>query len=337
MNKEQIISSLDAFEEFTRDEAITIEQLRFVESSDCFTVTGQSCKDLTVSGWAEGQLLGKLKIPGAYFHRCPPYLKSVNFNHWALHPDFKGKQVRLRYYQDVVRGIVSTKRFNLSMDDKYVVPTILEILENRSLELIGAKPTGDHTFIKGSEFTFWSIPFELEAIHNGVRAQAGVLITNSEVGLSCLHIRPCLFIGYRPIYAHGATSLYHSNSLAHEKVFEGLEKSLASAQGAITNYFVRGSVEVNNPWNQIEKLVERNDELPVSILDFLSEGWKERAHATKIEIAEAILDSVKELPLYRQYKATEVVGQYLCIFDTIKTTTASIIEELSATGNLEED
>jgi hypothetical protein len=138
---------------------------------------------------ARRQLAERLKIPFAYFERCrqeQPALLDRNVNTW-LHGEAQGGEQRmLRTLDGSVRAVLSPRYRRLDNFElaEHVLPMLRELPQVRfeSLEL-----TETRMYLK---VVTPRVEFEVAP---GDIVQAGVAITNSEVGCSTLSVQPLVY------------------------------------------------------------------------------------------------------------------------------------------------
>ncbi len=300
---------------------------------------------LNLSSFAETQILARLKIPAAYFHRCPATLQEQNFNYWKDHKEFAKGRLILRHLkpsgllnirEDEVRAIV-TNRYHTTFDDVNVIPQSLDLLFSAA-EIEKPVIVDYH---KDTQFTKLFVAFNnLTAEHNNIKVAAGIAITNSEVGLSCLHIRPyirwhdggsvqsTLRSGWNLYDDRNVTSFYHSGEFDLQKILDAITESKKTAQIGISELFVKATHTVKNPWKYIQKLHEQDQtSIPNRLMDMLEAEWKEQRDAPLLTLARSILEAVKSLPVFAQHLATQKIGRELNLFTQINSRWESVLSE----------
>jgi hypothetical protein len=139
-----------------------------------------------VTGLARRQLADKLKIPFAYFERMraeQPALLDRNVNTW-LQSD--GDRRMLRTLDGQVRAVLSDRYRRLDNFDlaENVLP-ILQRLEGARFESVELTETKMYLKVVTPRVEFEVAPGDV--------VQAGIVITNSEVGCGTLSVQPLIF------------------------------------------------------------------------------------------------------------------------------------------------
>lgn len=147
MDKQDVLNTLETWRQTTRDRVLPVQDVHYnlengyyehLQEADDF-IGPEKREKLDLSALAEGQLLARLKIPAAYFHRCPHLLRAFNFNYWTKVSPFVDQRIVARevkladnleinpFVRYIVRAIVS-RRYNTAFDDVHVIPKFLETL-----------------------------------------------------------------------------------------------------------------------------------------------------------------------------------------------------------------
>jgi hypothetical protein len=315
MEKEHVLAELQVHKFSSRDQTVNQCNTRFNILDGDFELVNwpddaigpERVTKLNLTSLAEGQLLSRLKIPVAYFHRCPNVIKGLNYNYWTTHTN---QQLVLRQVGDFTRAIVS-RRYNTAYDDVHVIPQLLEtLLEDPAGYIL--------SFYKDLEFTRLFVAFrDTRVEREGVLGEAGVVFTNSEVGISCLHVRPYILWDrqYNPYDTVSGKSFYHSSQFDLQEVLRAGLAQKEVAQAGLVQLLIRGTQRVRNPFKQIEKLAEKNvNVFPTRVMLMLKSEWEEQRNIPLLAVVRSILDAVKELPIFQKHLASEVVGRYLDLF-----------------------
>lgn len=139
---------------------------------------------------AHGQMAGYTGIPKAYYDRMlehGPELLCRNVTHWLHKNPDEGRLVRT--LDGNVRGILSPKYRPL--DNYDLADVALPVLINKSCKIVSADLTETRMYIK-------AVLPSLEAEIKGSRqtgdvVQAGIVISNSEVGAGAVRVEPMIY------------------------------------------------------------------------------------------------------------------------------------------------
>jgi hypothetical protein len=156
---------------------------------------------------AHGQVAEHLGIPKAYYdrlHQQAPALLATNVNHWL---QASGTQRLVRTLDHTVRAYLSQRYRPLDHVDlaEAVLPVLLE---DAQLEVASCQITATRLYIKATT------PRLTAEVRKGDVVQAGLVISNSEVGAGSVRVEPLL---YRLICRNGAIL----NDLALKKYHVG--------------------------------------------------------------------------------------------------------------------
>lgn len=273
---------------------------------------------------AESQLLNFLRIPISYFHRCDSNLKRINFNYWI--EKGKARDFTIRWKEARVRAIFSS-RYSNEMDDKNLIPFILETIKNSAnIEDLDNK-YHIKDFENPGDFTRLKILFkDLKTDYEGSPYIAGFSITNSEVGKSAMCIKPLVRFGNKDEgyfdlidkVKEGSVYIRHMGEFNKDKILEGLNQSRKVAQVGIYRILEAEKEIVKNPNEEIKKFIENGDFLTESIAQMLEEEYKEKQEATRICIVKSMLNAVKNLPLFEKHIAECEIGRFINLFGDIE-------------------
>ena len=190
--------------------------LRLVVDSSSYS--GVSGAAYGVTNLARRQLADKLKIPFAYFERMresQPDLLDHNVNTW-LQSD--GDRRLIRTLDGEVRAVLSDRYRRLDNYDLAddVIPILLR-LEDARFESVELTETKMYLKVITPRVTFEVAPGDI--------VQAGVVVTNSEVGCGTLSVQPLL---YRLVCQNGLIASDHALRKTH------VGRSLASEEESLT-------------------------------------------------------------------------------------------------------
>ncbi len=176
-------------------------------------IEGDSHQEFPITAHAHAQIAARLDIPAKYYNRMKaevPELLAANVNKW-----FHSKPSRrmVRTLDGSMRAFLSDRYRRLDNFD--LASAALPILAGmgEGIEIVSSELTGSRMYIK-------AINRRLElSVKKGDVVQAGVCITNSEVGIGSLKVEPLV---YRLICLNGliaqdyATKKYHVGRVADE-------------------------------------------------------------------------------------------------------------------------
>jgi len=145
------------------------------------------------------------KVPAKYYDRMraeAPQLLASNINHWLQKSD-AARMVRT--LDGTARAFLSDRYRRIDNED--VAETVLPILlEPQEVQIVSCDVTDRRLYLKA---VFPKIAGEIK---KGDEVQAGVIISNSEIGLGSLSIQPLI---YRLVCLNGMISNDHSLSRYH--------------------------------------------------------------------------------------------------------------------------
>jgi len=171
-----------------------------------------------ITGLARRQLADKLKIPFAYFERMragQPELLDRNVNTWLR---TEGDRRMIRTLDGQVRAVLSDRYRRLDNFDlaENVLP-ILQRLEGARFESVELTETKMYLKVITPRVEFEVAPGDI--------VQAGIVITNSEVGCGTLSVQPLL---YRLVCKNGLIASDHALRKTH------VGRALSSEDESIT-------------------------------------------------------------------------------------------------------
>jgi len=171
-----------------------------------------------VTSLARRQLAEKLKIPFAYFERMregQPELLDRNVNTWL---QTEGSRWMIRTLDDEVRAVLSDRYRRLDNFDlaEHVLP-LLQRLDGAQFESVELTETKMYLKVITPRVTFEVAPGDI--------VQAGVVISNSEVGCGTLSVQPLI---YRLVCSNGLIASDHALRKTH------VGRSLASVEDLVT-------------------------------------------------------------------------------------------------------
>jgi len=146
-----------------------------------------------VTPYAHGQIASWANIPKKYYDlmaQKAPALLCENVNHWLRQ---QSQPRMLRTLDGNVRAFLS-HRFR-PLDNWDVATTALPVLARPGMEILSAEVTDSHLYIKATT------PRVALEIKKGDVVQAGIVLSNSEIGAGAVKVEPML---YRLVCLNGA-------------------------------------------------------------------------------------------------------------------------------------
>ncbi len=164
---------------------------------------------------AEEQVATRLGIPKKYYDKMKneaPFLLEKNANHWLKNND---KKFMIRTLDDKARAFLSSRYRPL--DNFELSEAVLPQLSKLDLNIESCEVTDNKMYIKAIS------PKITAEIQKGDVVQAGIVISNSEVGCGSVRIEPLI---YRLICLNGMISADHSLRKYHVGRGRGSEEDL---------------------------------------------------------------------------------------------------------------
>jgi len=328
-----ILAHLQEFGEKCSDNTIKLDDLHLGYDGDRYHLKmGAECLPLDLSSHAELQLLARLKIPAAYFHRCPGNLQHSQLKHWLHTATNKDKEMVFRMIRPNLARAVVSQRY-VAMDDLNIMPLILDTLSAKTDLHI-------RSFYKDNDFTLLRSLFTEMMVTSPNDSErhywAGVEVCNSETGMSALWIAPLIRTGSRStaraydlVDRHGiaaGTRLLHINQKEPATIQIAIELALKTAQAAIAHLITLETEVVTNPSVFILDWTKQADFLPNRLMNILAEEYEAQQEATKLAIAERILEAVKNLPVFTKRLAEAEVGRFLHLFQDTEERIQGLVE-----------
>ena len=225
-----------------------------------------------------------------------------------------------------VRGVLSSSYSKF--DDNELFPLLMSILddnENMSYTLYEY----DH------QLTRLHIKFnDTEVEYEGKKYHAGMIVTNSEVGLSSIWIEPCTYrddlsFTNRDVLKKQDVQmkLVHRGDIDREKVGEMFSFCSQIAQVGITQLIESLNEEIEPKF--ASSLVKNIVEFPSRIASILEEEWEQEEKLKKETVTSALLEVASTLPLFQRAKVEQAVGKMLNLYCDYTSRITQITEELN--------
>ncbi len=171
-----------------RDFVVNTSQIKMNDDGSSISLkTSETIENFTPTNHTLGQIAQRLNIPIKYFNlmqKQAPELLAENVNYWFAHqPELR----MIRTIDDSVRAYLSNRYRRIDNYEiaEMVLPVLSEFGENLHIASIGL--TESKLYIKAVN----------KAVQTDVKVgdtvQAGVMISNSEIGLGSIRIEPLVF------------------------------------------------------------------------------------------------------------------------------------------------
>lgn len=181
-----------------KDYLASTEVLKMTDTGE-ITLQGDTPQEFSVTEHAHTQIAARLEIPAKYYSRMrsqSPELLAANVNEWFQQ---KPERRMVRTLDGQMRAFLSDRYRRLDNYDlaAAVLPVLKEMGEG--LKIVSTQLTESRMYIK-----VINDRLELE-VKKGDVVQAGMVISNSEVGLGSLKVEPLI---YRLICTNGMIACY---------------------------------------------------------------------------------------------------------------------------------
>lgn len=175
---------------------------------------------------------------------------------------------------------------------------------------------------------------DTEVTHGKIEYSAGMVVTNSEVGSSSIWIEPVVYQG-GSVYANRRSlakqdvqmKIVHRGDIDRERVSNIFRECADIAQVGVVQLAEAFQTEIN-PGHALS-LTKDIPEFPERMAKIMEEKWKDKEDLKYAEVALAILDMAKELPLFQRAKVEQAAGKIVGLFDNYSSRMAKIMEELN--------
>ena len=188
----------------TRELEVTMDQVADDETPSMFNMKVNGHGQFKIGDTAHDQLSNRLGIPRKYYDRMrttAPELLRTNANHW-LHNEKEKRMVRT--LDGNMRAFLSS-RFR-PLDNFELAETVLPVLMGTGCKIESAALTEKRIYIK-------AVTDKLTAeIKKGDIVQAGIVISNSEIGLGSVRVEPLI---YRLVCTNGMIVNDHAMKKYH--------------------------------------------------------------------------------------------------------------------------
>ncbi len=201
----ELAQELERQSQTKKDFIASTESLEMTNTGE-MTIDGDTRQELAIADHAHTQIAARLDIPAKYYTRMrdqAPELLAANVNEW-FHQ--KPERRMIRTLDGSMRAFLSDRYRRLDNYDlaSAVLPVLKEMGEG--LKIVSTELTASRMYIK-----VINERLELE-VKQGDVVQAGIVISNSEVGMGSLKVEPLI---YRLICLNGMIAQDHSQKRYH--------------------------------------------------------------------------------------------------------------------------
>ena len=259
---DNLINKANKIQTLCKDDIVKMSQ---VIISDDLKLNG-----LEMTGFARGELCGKLRIPSRYITRCVEShmenLAADNLRSWMNTDDC---EIMLRQYDGHIRGVMSGSY------SRYDAPDILQSVK----EVFGKTLTLKGSFLNEERLHLRLVETEMLPIE-GEDLFAGITLDSSDIGRSGLAVK---FFIYKQICTNGLTVAKSSGKLFRQKHIglnhkdfkEGLEEGLES---------------FNNVKEDVIEMIKKTHEIPLTKdIEALSEKVKTATNLSDDDIDQVMI------------------------------------------------
>lgn len=245
------------------DQTVPLEELQMREGRLCCPrrYRADYPKGLLLSGWATAQMCQRLRVPTAYYRRCPNWLQDTMVNYWMQgertaeispkaqeHPE----QWLLRSRGDTLRGVLSERYAKLNNAD--VFAAVEPVVKDRfDVQWLAITEESWHLRLVDPTMARDAIP--------GDRLCAGIHLANSEVGKRAVTVDALV---YRLVCANGLIRLVKGKSLLYQRHvavsqprFEAaLGRAVREAMVQSTGFMERMAMATQEPLKDVGGVIE---------------------------------------------------------------------------------
>lgn len=291
-------------------------------------------RELPIRETAHAHLAGACGIPKAYYDRLrteAPFLYCANVTHWLLESD---KRHFVRTLNGEVRAVLSDRY--RPFDNRGLLDAALPVLTERGFRVVSSEVTERRFYLKAVS------PEVSGEVAPGDVVQAGVVISNSEIGEGLLRIDPfALFlactngltfednrfkryhVGRRPAGDGVPEEFLRDETRAAEDLafWLGVKDVLS---GVLSESFLEGKLErlreaagetiAARPDEVVEVTAKRfrfSDGEQTAVLRHFMEGHNGRAELSRYGLVQAVTRASADLPDYDRASELEQLGGHI--------------------------
>ena len=274
---------------------------------------------LTTTSYADGQMLGKLGMPAAYFRKAKdadPALFAQHFNFWAQR--HKGDALlRTRDHGNgiaSIRGIVSGAYSVL--DNHEIMQMLSRILDGSGADYrIEGYTLDDHRF--HMRITFPDLTKALGNLPNGTPDynRVGMDLNNSEVGFSSFNLQAMIYrlICSNGLWGWGSDGEVFRQRHAHlrrpeiqARAAEAMVTAARTGAEFLSEFEATQDQRIDNPFNAI-KAIARENNLSGTLTDTVLDNFEGDKNA--YSVTNAFTRAARVLPNERRIEVERLAGR----------------------------
>lgn len=202
----QLATELERQSTAKKDFVASTAVLEMTPEGELTLESDTTSNEFPVTDHCHTQIAARLEIPAKYYNRMQkeaPELLAANVNNWFHH---KPERRMIRTLDGQARAYLSDRYRRLDNFDlaEAVLPVLAEMGEG--IRIVSTELTDSRLYIK-----VINERLELEVQHGDV-VQAGMVISNSEIGMGSLKVEPLIF---RLVCTNGMIAQDHSQKRYH--------------------------------------------------------------------------------------------------------------------------
>lgn len=278
------------------------------------SISFNSLDEMSIDGFphpvnhiAQSSVCYRLGIPLNYLKRCPQDIQQINMNHWIEKE--KNDQLFIRFDGSNVRALFTPKYKpidNIQIIDKLISDGIYDL--NSPVE-----------YYLDSDFMSLSFPDDKKSFSvNGDDMKGGITISNSEVGMSCLHISAFIL---RLVCTNGLVSSKKvSESYKHisEQRIDDLPKAILKVSSEMDNQYVNFGLSIEDKVEDPEEVFNnfnRKYHISKAEKEAIEWAWPLEFGDTMFNIINTYTRASKfeDLNAFSSHKLQEVGGNILSL------------------------
>lgn len=310
-------------------------EISIFDGQPCLRLNSIPETNFSITPTATRQLLQKLGIPSPYLGRCSLELQLHNLFEWIEY--HKIKKIRVRIDGQKIRAVLS-QRFSTECDNIHLLPAIFNAVKSLANAYPDTHQPSENIQPNYSDDIFTlKIPYAqmTTELPNGEKFYAGIIITNSEVGLASASVAPVITTSRRYYIDNardGVTAIRHIGEADPERVANGVEKALKAAQVGIAELVRAYHNPINNIHQELEIIQKKYDAIPNSAVLSIMDALADVPTISQLELANHLLEALQDLPLFQKLMAEKQVGSYLKLFSDVDIRMQAALEDMEA-GN----
>jgi len=235
----------------------------------------------------------RLGIPIQYLRKCPPEMQAYNLNYWIK--EEKNEELFLRFNGEDVRALFTPR---------YKPVDNFEVMER--LDSLGYKPDTKVQCNLDENFMSLNIPDGKPFSVNGDKITPGISISNSEVGLSSLHIA-AFFL--RLVCTNGMvskTEIGASYKHVSTKILNEFPEVIQKVSGELAGKREQFKLSIESPVDNPESTIESfNREFQLGKVEKEAVEW-----AWPLEAGDTMFNVVNTYTRAAQYEGLTAEASY---------------------------